>query len=122
VCFTMGFGLGLATAPSTVAAQSSVPWNERGVVTGAAMFARSVGSALGVAAFGAVANHVFSTAHADVETPSVVVDAAGAVFLAVLIAAVFALASGLAMPHGAPVRELAGEDDPTPAPEGDGAG
>ena len=41
-----------------VAAQSSVGWEHRGVATGANMFARSVGRALGVAAFGAIANAV----------------------------------------------------------------
>jgi hypothetical protein len=39
-----------------VAAQSSVGWAERGVVTGTNMFCRSLGSAIGVAVFGAVAN------------------------------------------------------------------
>jgi hypothetical protein len=36
--------------------QSSVGWDRRGVVTGTNMFARSVGSAVGVAIFGAIAN------------------------------------------------------------------
>ncbi|WP_163508808.1 MDR family MFS transporter [Fodinicola acaciae] len=55
-CFVVGLGLGFASSPSVVAAQASVDWRSRGVVTGANMFARSVGSAVGVAAFGAVAN------------------------------------------------------------------
>lgn len=105
VCFVMGFGLGLATAPSTVAAQSSVGWSERGVVTGSTMFARSVGSAVGVAVLGAVANAVVAGSSPGAVTSSTVVDAAAAVFLAVLLAATLAFAAGLAMPKGSPVAE-----------------
>ncbi len=57
-CFVMGLGFGLTASPSMVAAQSSVTWAHRGVATGATMFARSVGSALGVAVSGAIANAV----------------------------------------------------------------
>jgi MFS family permease len=57
-CFVIGVGLGFTASPAVVAAQSSVDWHSRGVVTGANMFARSVGSAVGVAIFGAVANGV----------------------------------------------------------------
>ncbi len=60
-CFVVGLGMGLVAAPSLIAAQASVGWAERGVVTGANMFARSIGSAVGVAVFGAVANAVFET-------------------------------------------------------------
>ncbi|MGN6501452.1 MAG: MFS transporter, partial [Pseudolysinimonas sp.] len=52
VSFVMGFGMGLVASPALVAAQSSVDWGERGVVTGTNMFARSVGSAIGVAILG----------------------------------------------------------------------
>ncbi|MGN6252697.1 MAG: MDR family MFS transporter [Marmoricola sp.] len=55
-CFVMGIGFGFVASPAVVAAQSSVTWRNRGVVTGANMFGRSVGSAVGVAVFGAVAN------------------------------------------------------------------
>ncbi|KRE60421.1 MDR family MFS transporter [Nostocoides sp. Soil756] len=57
-CLVLGLGFGFVASPSLVAAQSAVAWNERGVATGASIFARSVGSAVGVAAFGAVANTV----------------------------------------------------------------
>ena len=56
--FVMGLGFGYAASPSIVAAQSSVGWQQRGVATGATLFARSVGSAVGVAAFGALANTI----------------------------------------------------------------
>ena len=55
-CFVVGVGLGLASSPTVVAVQSVVGWERRGVVTGTNMFARSIGSAVGVAVFGAVAN------------------------------------------------------------------
>ncbi|MBC7630527.1 MAG: MFS transporter [Flavobacterium sp.] len=55
-CFVVGIGLGFIASPVLVAAQSSADWQTRGVVTGTTMFARSVGSALGIAVFGAVAN------------------------------------------------------------------
>jgi MFS family permease len=55
-CFVIGLGMGLVAAPTLIAAQSSVQWAERGVVTGTNLFCRSLGSALGVAVFGAVAN------------------------------------------------------------------
>ncbi|WP_432972096.1 MDR family MFS transporter [Dactylosporangium sp. CA-233914] len=56
VCFVIGVGLGLASAPTLVAVQSVVGWDRRGVVTGTNMFARSIGSAVGAAVFGAIAN------------------------------------------------------------------
>ena len=70
-CFVIGVGLGFTASPGVVAAQSSVDWRSRGVVTGANLFARSVGSAIGVAVFGAVANGVVGARvgdrHADLE-------------------------------------------------------
>ena len=57
-CFVMGIGFGFVASPAVVAAQSSVVWQHRGVATGANMFARSVGSAVGIAVFGAIANSV----------------------------------------------------------------
>ncbi|HEY2642962.1 MAG TPA: MFS transporter, partial [Galbitalea sp.] len=60
-CFVIGLGMGLIAVPALVAAQSSVQWNERGVVTGAQLFSRSIGSAIGVAIFGAIANAIIGT-------------------------------------------------------------
>jgi EmrB/QacA subfamily drug resistance transporter len=54
VCFLAGVGLGLVASPTMVAVQSFVGWEERGLVTGTAMFSRSLGSAVGVAVFGAL--------------------------------------------------------------------
>jgi EmrB/QacA subfamily drug resistance transporter len=55
-CWLIGLGLGFMSASALVAAQSSAGWQTRGVITGANLFARSVGSAIGVAIFGAIAN------------------------------------------------------------------
>jgi hypothetical protein len=43
-----------------VAVQSVVDWQRRGVVTGTNMFCRNLGSAVGVAVFGAIANATLS--------------------------------------------------------------
>jgi EmrB/QacA subfamily drug resistance transporter len=55
-CFVVGVGLGLVASPAMVAVQSVVGWERRGVVTGTNMFSRSVGSAIGAAMSGAIAN------------------------------------------------------------------
>ena len=52
----VGLGLGFAASSMTVAVQSVVGWDRRGVVTGANIFARSIGSAVGVAVFGSLLN------------------------------------------------------------------
>jgi MFS family permease len=57
-CLLIGFGMGWVAAPALVVAQTSVAWGQRGVATATNMFSRSVGSAIGVAVFGAVVNGV----------------------------------------------------------------
>lgn len=52
----VGFGLGLVSTPVLVGLQSLVGWERRGVVTASNMFSRSVGSAVGIALFGSIAN------------------------------------------------------------------
>jgi EmrB/QacA subfamily drug resistance transporter len=99
-CFVVGLGMGTAVTPAMIAAQSSVPWNERGVVTGTNMFFRSIGSAVGVAIFGAVANSFFATS-SEPYPAAVVIAGSSAVFIAVVIAAVASFAAALWMP-GAP--------------------
>ncbi len=63
--FVIGLGLGYTASPTLVAVQSSVGWESRGVVTAANMFARSVGSAVGVAVFGAIANATLARRFAE---------------------------------------------------------
>ena len=96
-CFVVGLGLGLVATPTLIAAQASVPWNERGVVTGANMFSRSVGSAVGVAIFGAVANAVIAR-HGGTTSVDAIERGSTAVFLSVTVAAVVLLGAGLLMP------------------------
>lgn len=54
--FVVGLGLGFAATATVVSAQSVVGWDRRGVVTATNMFSRSLGSAVGVAVLGAIAN------------------------------------------------------------------
>jgi MFS family permease len=57
-CLLIGFGMGWVASPGMVVAQTSVGWGERGVATATNMFARAIGSAVGVAVFGAMVNAV----------------------------------------------------------------
>ena len=52
----VGFGMGLSASSSIVLIQEIVGWSERGSVTAAYMFARTLGSAFGATVFGAVLN------------------------------------------------------------------
>jgi EmrB/QacA subfamily drug resistance transporter len=128
-CAVMGVGLGLSSSPTVVAVQSVVGWDRRGVVTGTNMFCRSIGSAVGAAVFGAVANatlaHRFAHPPAslagrlpdDVDATSIVLDAgqpeggvaeyvrqalsaaAHNVFLGLVVVALLTLAALLLMPR-----------------------
>lgn len=99
-CFIVGLGLGLVASPTLIAAQSSVPWAERGVVTGAILFLRSMGSAVGVAIFGAIANGVIDRSGLGEQSPAAIQAASTAVFIGVGIAALATVAAALAMPRG----------------------
>jgi EmrB/QacA subfamily drug resistance transporter len=52
----MGCGIGLPASSLLVGVQSVVGWERRGVVTGTALFTRMLGSAIGAAVFGSIAN------------------------------------------------------------------
>jgi len=54
--FVLGMGLGLLSVCVVVGPQSTVGWNQRGVVTGSVMFCRYLGQSLGAAIFGAIFN------------------------------------------------------------------
>ncbi|MBC7725618.1 MAG: MFS transporter [Burkholderiaceae bacterium] len=101
-CFVIGLGLGFVASPSLIAAQSSVEWHERGVVTGTNLFARSMGSAVGVAIFGAVANSIFAASGRSEADVATIETASSAVFVAVAIAAVATVAAVLSMPRTPP--------------------
>ncbi|MEO5610454.1 MAG: MDR family MFS transporter [Ornithinibacter sp.] len=104
-CFVMGLGFGLVASPSIVAAQAAVGWGRRGVATGANIFARSIGSAIGVAAFGAIANGVVRSrlgeepSNLEDLSPDVLGPALHSVFLASFIVALALLVATLAMPR-----------------------
>jgi MFS family permease len=99
ICFVIGAGMGLLAPPTLIAAQSSVQWNERGVATGTNMFARSLGSAIGVAVFGAIANAVFDGRDLDALQSDVIESGAGAVFIGVVVVAVATGIAVAAMPR-----------------------
>lgn len=121
VCFVIGAGFGFAAVPSLVAAQASVGWSERGVVTGTQMFFRTIGQAIGAAALGAIANAVVFSRGGEETDPATMSAAAGAVFLGGAIVAVVLLGLAIAMPHvPQAVAEQAdsaepGDADPAPA-------
>jgi EmrB/QacA subfamily drug resistance transporter len=98
-CFVIGIGMGLVAVPSLIAAQSSVGWDERGVVTGANLFFRSIGSAVGVAIFGAIANALIVSSGESRNSVAVVVSSSTAVFVAVAIVVLATVIAALAMPR-----------------------
>jgi MFS family permease len=117
-CFVVGLGLGFVSSPAIVAAQASVGWAQRGVVTGVNLFSRSVGSAVGVAAFGAVANAAVAArvgaSHPDFEDLSATIldPAIGLVFLGSAAAGFLLLVSTAFMTR----RVTEPEPEPEPSP------
>ncbi len=105
-CFVIGLGMGLVASPTLVAAQSSVDWTSRGVVTGTSMFARSMGSAVGIAIFGAIANAAIGTqSHGSTSNgvpPAILEPALHQVFVAAALVAVLMLVAVAIMPRRAP--------------------
>lgn len=100
-CFAIGIGLGLAASPALISAQASVEWKFRGVVSGTIMFCRLLGSALGIAIFGALGNGVL---HASGETPSPedFANVGLVVFIGVGVSALVCLVAAIAMPPHRP--------------------
>ncbi|WP_247647391.1 MFS transporter [Arthrobacter sp. E3] len=98
-CLVIGAGLGFASTPAIVAAQSSVGWGERGVVTGANMLARAIGSSVGVAIFGAVANAIIASSGTGPADPATIIASARGVFLAVLVCGILGLLAAASMPR-----------------------
>ncbi|RJO73573.1 MFS transporter [Nocardia panacis] len=96
-CFVIGSGLGLVATPTLIAAQMSAEWTERGVVTSANLFARSLGSAVGIAIFGAIVNAAVH--HADHPAAEQLSPAVHKVFLAVAGMAIVMLCASAMMPR-----------------------
>lgn len=112
--FVIGLGMGLTAAPTLIAAQAAVGWGERGVVTGLNMFARSAGSAVGIAVFGAVVNASLGGRSADsgAVAPGELADAVHVVFLGVVALAVVLLLAVVLMPKDRPAPRSSDEPDP----------
>ena len=103
-CFVIGGGMGLLAVPTLIAAQASVEWDERGVVTGNNMFARSLGSAIGVAVFGAIANSIFGEGDIHAIGPAAIQAGSAAVFVGVLVVAAVTAVAVVAMPRTPPAH------------------
>lgn len=98
IAFVLGFGLGWSASPTLIAAQASVGWGERGAVTGMNAFARSAGSAVGVAVFGAISNAVIARG-AGPGDPATIVSASVWVFVGAAVLAVLTLLAASFMPR-----------------------
>jgi EmrB/QacA subfamily drug resistance transporter len=94
--FVLGVGMGFASVSTVVAVQSVVGWNRRGVVTGSNMFIRTLGSAVGIAVFGSIANG--RLAHRK-HTPGAIYHAVHGVFWALVVVAVLGVAAQLLLPR-----------------------
>ncbi|MEU8664034.1 MFS transporter [Actinoplanes philippinensis] len=99
-CLIIGLGMGLTASPTLIAAQSSVGWAERGVVTANNIFLRSLGSALGVAIFGAVANAVLGS---GAPTAAALTTAVHRIFIGIVIVAGVMVALAALLPGGSRV-------------------
>jgi len=112
-CLIIGLGIGLTATPTLIAAQSSVDWSRRGVVTANNIFLRSLGSSLGVAVFGAIANATIGPS--DRADPVRLTEAVHHIVIALVV-----IATGMAIA----VSLMARGDTPAaePAPVGSWAG
>jgi EmrB/QacA subfamily drug resistance transporter len=99
--FVIGLGMGFTAAPTLIAAQAAVRWQERGVVTGLNMFSRSTGSAVGIAVFGAIVNASLGGAGVDGDRvpPEALTAAVHQVFVGTVVLAGAMLAAVLLMPR-----------------------
>ncbi|MFG1603092.1 MDR family MFS transporter [Actinoplanes sp. NPDC049265] len=109
-CLVVGLGMGLTAAPTLIAAQSSVGWADRGVVTANNIFLRSLGSALGAAVFGALANAVIGSGAVD---PSRLTGAVHRIFIGMLIVAAAMVVLAALIPRSA---DSVTTDQPAAAP------
>ncbi|WP_336644665.1 MFS transporter [Microbacterium sp. USHLN186] len=105
IAFVLGFGLGWTAAPTLIGAQAAVGWGERGAVTGMNGFARSAGSAVGVAVLGAVSNSLLSAGGGEGD-PATVIWASTWVFVGAALFALLTLIVAVLMPR---------DDQPAPA-------
>jgi EmrB/QacA subfamily drug resistance transporter len=97
-CLIIGLGMGLTASPTLIAAQSSVGWTQRGVVTANNIFLRSLGSAVGVAVFGAIANATVGRGAVD---PLRLTSAVHRIFIGLVLVAAVMLVLALWIPRSA---------------------
>jgi len=97
-CLIIGLGMGLTASPTLIAAQSSVGWADRGVVTGSNIFLRSLGSAVGVAVFGAIANATVGGGPVD---PATLTTAVHRIFIGIALIAGVLILLATAIPRSA---------------------
>jgi EmrB/QacA subfamily drug resistance transporter len=97
--FVLGIGLGFISVSTVVAVQSTVGWGKRGVVTGTNMFIRTLGSAVGVAVFGSIANG--RLAHRSHTAPAIF-HAVHGVFWALVVAALLGVVGLVLFPRSVP--------------------
>jgi EmrB/QacA subfamily drug resistance transporter len=97
--FVLGVGLGFISVSTVVAVQSTVGWGKRGVVTGTNMFIRTLGSAVGIAVFGSIANG--RLAHRSHTAPAIF-HAVHGVFWALVVAALLGVVGLVLFPRRVP--------------------
>ncbi|WP_328475224.1 MFS transporter [Actinoplanes sp. NBC_00393] len=114
-CLIVGLGMGLTAAPTLIAAQSSVGWAERGVVSANNIFLRSLGSALGVAVFGALVNAAVGGGQA---TPATLTTAVHRIFIGITIVAAVMVALAALIPRSADAAITAGSEQEGTWPDG----
>ena len=98
-CFVIGAGMGLTAVPTLIAAQAQAAAHERGAVTGTNMFARSIGSAVGVAILGAIVNAHTTLGPDGAPHGPGVMTAMRMVFVALAIVAAVLFAATTTMPE-----------------------
>ncbi|UFU06456.1 MDR family MFS transporter [Ruania halotolerans] len=101
-CFVIGVGMGLTATPTLIAAQTSADWGQRGAVTGTNLFARSLGSAAGVAVFGGLVNARTTLGVDGLPEGPGLAAAMHLVFIAALVVTVVMLAAVAVMPKDRP--------------------
>ncbi len=111
-CLVIGLGMGLTAAPTLIAAQSSVGWGDRGVITANNLFLRSLGSSLGVAVFGAIANATIRSEQAD---PARLSTAVHHIVIALVVIAAAMIVSVALMARGDRPETEPAPDAPIPA-------
>ncbi|MGE5705039.1 MAG: MDR family MFS transporter [Clostridia bacterium] len=94
--FVMGLGFGSSFTALTIAVQSSVTWQQRGIATGTLQFVRTMGQTLGVAMLGVVLNLSLGSGKADALASGLM-----NVFMLMLVIAAIGLGLSLLLPKKA---------------------